>query len=175
MSWLYAIQALAWSMVGFAGGWLVCAARRDAAEVKARIDEVINSPRTPRPPFRFDSRGLGVALIAWALLMTGAGVIEAWHQRDLAACQARFNLAVVQAQDARAKIGTEDRELNVARDKAMVTLVRTVLTVRTREESRAALERYVRTNDALDRRALELDEQRRRSSLPDPAQLARCR
>jgi hypothetical protein len=165
MTWLDAAQAVLWAAVGFAGGYYVCRAN-------LLVSDTADGKEAQMAQWRVNPGG--ALLVVWALVVSGGLTWAAIDRQHVTECQARFNAAVVAAQVTRSRIADEDRALSVAHAKTTVTLVRTVSTARTPQETRAALRAYIAANDDLDRRAADLAERRRRNPLPDPAVLARC-
>lgn len=92
---------------------------------------------------RYRDRVVGSLLIMVALGSIANGLSFQREQRKISDCQTRYNVAFQRTIQERASIADRDRR-NVN------TMVSTVLTARTAEESRKALELFVENNKKLD-------------------------
>lgn len=155
--WLYVLQSLAWSAGGFIGGMYAMKLKYEVDEIKEAAvpekDEIV--AETYEGPDRRSSangdtgrlavpRWIGIVIILLSVFTVGQTWYFARQDRAVIACQTRTNREFQESLSARNKVAEEDRRVTD-------TLVIDVTRATTAEQSRAALEKYLKaraTNDA---------------------------
>jgi uncharacterized membrane protein YdfJ with MMPL/SSD domain len=99
-------------------------------------------------------RATGVIVLVASMLAVLGATYSGYRSASYAHCQARVNQALVVSQNARAQAAAQDRA-------ALDRMVNDVVNAHSREESRAALDRYQATRRAS-------DEERAKHPLPAP-------
>lgn len=149
--WLYVLQSMVWSFAGFCGGYYVARLGRNVDTIKEAAvsdDEAATYARPDRPapdsrPFSIP-RWVGIAIIVLSIITVGQAWYFAQRDRAIAECQATTVREFQTALAARNNVNDEDRRV-------IDKLVLDITQATTREQSRAALEAYVKaraTNDA---------------------------
>lgn len=145
------VQSLAWSVLGFLLGYAVGKTTRDVHIVNVRDD---SPPQKIPPSLRKFDAVIGTAVLLMAVLSVIMSSITLARLGDKIDCQARYNERVSEALTARTRAAADDR-------KAMLNLVTSAARADTREESVAALNRYLEA-------AADADAARARNPFPEP-------
>ena len=127
----YLTHSIVWSAVGLLVGYIIGAGKR----VGFRYWELND---------RYKDRAVGAFLILVALGSTIQSLSFQRNQREITVCQVSYNIRFQEVLRDRSAIGDQDRQ-NVNR------MVTSVLTSKSVEETRKALEDYVNKNNELER------------------------
>lgn len=132
---LYLANSAAWSLVGFAGGWLVASMGRDVKDIRqAVVREEEDAPMNhPHISTSTTTRWLGIFVAALAIVTVAQSVWLTQRQSEVVTCQARFNDAFAQAVKYRATLQDADRD-------ALNTLTVNLYKLRNASEQRRAEE-----------------------------------
>lgn len=106
----YVVNSLAWSLVGFALGWVVASLRHDLTQIKETVVHE-DPPPTPRHVTHHPSasRWLGIVVALLAAVTVVQGLIAQQKIADVTACQAEFNRDFAHASSLRSQLAAEDR------------------------------------------------------------------
>ena len=158
---LYLINSLAWSLGGFALGWVVARTRQDMQVIKEAVVPEEESHPQPRPSSRRQQHGLGSDRSSrWlggfvAILAIAVAIQSYLAQRELSEvteCQTEYNQQFSEALRLRTQLATEDR---LALQNMLITLYQK--RDATQEERAEIFARWVRSTQ-------ETEEQRKRRS-----------
>jgi hypothetical protein len=139
----YVLNALAWSLGGFALGYTFAAATRDLHSIKEAVVPEETPRHAPLRPF-IANRALGVLLVVMALITVVAVALATQRRSDISECQAEVNRDLITALAARSKIADNDR---AALDALILAIVSNQdLPERKRQRlGREAIDNYVAT------------------------------
>lgn len=169
-AWYDALVNLAWSSLGFLGGFIVGRMSRDVRDACAdHADTSQESPVMPQQAPRrlahaLVGRVIGVLLILLALATLLASALSLQRQEEAVACQTRYAEAVARALNARTQVAAEDRAALVGAVLGVNAVTATDPLVR-EAEVRVALDGYLTA-------IRQGDERRAQNPLPDPPSVA---
>ena len=152
--WLYVLQSLAWSAGGFIGGVFAMKLKYEVDEIREAAvpekDEIV--AETYAGPDRRNStsegrlavpRWIGIVIILLSVFTVGQTWYFARQDREVIACQTRTNQQFQEALSARNTVAEEDRRVT---DQLVIDVTRAT----SGEQSRAALEKYLKARAAND-------------------------
>ncbi len=111
---------------------------------------------------------VGLLLVVASILAIIMSAYTSYQSRAFAECQAAVNEALIVAQNARADAAEQDRASDREESTATADLIRSVFSATTREESRAAYDRYAARLAEINARRTATDKRRQDNPLPAP-------
>lgn len=131
----YLLAAVGWSLAGFVVGYVT-------AHVLTHKEGFVNDHPRLRP--YVPNRTLGVALVLLAILSVVSLAVVSTQRQNVSECQAKVNLGLIRAIEARAKIADDDRR---ALDDLVLAIVNTADLPETQQQRAvaSALQTYTMT------------------------------